>query len=135
MARITKKPFGPSYKPNRSDPSAPAIFPGLLMYSTDAHGRIVSIDSRLAKAVMAASSRSLRETDYIGWYRDGRILGAVLTVLVQETMAEVSTHLKPRLVGIIRAEWVGIRPVACRSESANITIARHWIRRGNIRGD
>jgi hypothetical protein len=76
----------------------------LLMYSTDAQGRIVLMDSRVAKAVMAASSRSLRETDYIGWYRDGHIVGAVLTVLVQETMAQVSTHLKPRLVGIIRAE-------------------------------
>jgi len=76
----------------------------LLMYSTDAHGRIVLMDSHVAKAVMAASSRSLRETDYIGWYRDGHIVGAVLTVLVQETMAQVSTHLKPRLVEIIRAE-------------------------------
>ena len=27
-----------------------------------------------------------------------------LTVLVQETMAQVSTHLQPRLMGIIRAE-------------------------------
>jgi hypothetical protein len=76
----------------------------LLMYSTDAQGRIVLMDSHVAKAVMAASSRSLRETDYIGWYRDGHIVGAVLTVLVQETMAQVSTHLKPRLLEIIRAE-------------------------------
>ena len=62
------------------------------------------MDSHVAKAVMAASSRSLRETDYIGWYRDGHIVGAVLTVLVQETMAQVATHLKPRLVEIIRTE-------------------------------
>lgn len=76
----------------------------LLMYSTDARGRIVRMDSHVAKAVIAASSRSLRETDYVGWYRDGHIVGAVLTVLVQETMAQVSTHLQPRLVEIIRAE-------------------------------
>lgn len=76
----------------------------LLMYSTDAQGRIVLMNSHVAKAVIAASSRSLRETDYIGWYRDGQIVGAVLTVLVQETMAQVSTHLQPRLVEILRAE-------------------------------
>jgi hypothetical protein len=76
----------------------------LLMYSTDAQGRIVLMDSHVAKTVMAASARSLRETDYVGWYRDGHIVGAVLTVLVQETMAQVSTHLQPRLMEIIRAE-------------------------------
>ena len=62
------------------------------------------MDSYVAKTVMAALPRSLRETDYIGWYRDGHIVGAVLTVLVEETMAQVSSHLQPRLVEIIRAE-------------------------------
>ena len=76
----------------------------LLMYSTDAQGRIVPMDSHVAKTVIAASSRSLRETDYVGWYRDGHIVGAILTVLVQETMAQVFTHLQPRLVEILRAE-------------------------------
>ena len=76
----------------------------LLMYSTDPQGRIVLMDPHVAKVVIAASSRSLRETDYVGWYRDGHIVGAVLTVLVQETMAQVSTHLQPRLVEILRAE-------------------------------
>jgi len=77
----------------------------LLMYWTDAQGRIVPMDSHFAKSVMAASSRSLRETDYIGWYRDGRVVGAVLTVLVQESMAQVTSNLQSRLVGILRAEF------------------------------
>jgi hypothetical protein len=76
----------------------------LLVYWTDAQGRIVQMDSHVAKTVMAALSRSLRETDYIGWYRDGHIVGAVLTVLVEESMAQVSIHLQPRLVEILRAE-------------------------------
>ena len=63
------------------------------------------MDSHFAKSVMAASSRSLRETDYIGWYRDGRVVGAVLTVLVQESMAQVTSNLQSRLVGILRAEF------------------------------
>jgi hypothetical protein len=76
----------------------------LIVYSTDAQGRIVQMDSHVAKTVMAALPRGLRETDYIGWYRDGRIVGAVLTVLVQESMAQVSTHLQSRLLEIIRAK-------------------------------
>jgi hypothetical protein len=76
----------------------------LLMYWTDAQGRIVQMDSHVAKTVMAAASRSFRETDYIGWYRDGYIVGAVLTVLVQESMAQVASHLQKRVVEIIRAE-------------------------------
>lgn len=62
------------------------------------------MDSHVAKAVIAASSRSLRETDYVGWYRDGHIVGAVLTVLAQEGMAQVSTHLQARLMEILQAE-------------------------------
>ena len=76
----------------------------LLVYGTDAQGRIVKMNSHVAKTVIAASSRSFRETDYIGWYRDGRIVGAVLTVLAKESMAQVSTHLQPRLVETLRAE-------------------------------
>ena len=76
----------------------------LLVYWTDAQGRIMQMDSHVAKTVMVALSRSLRETDYIGWYRDGHIVGAVLTVLVQEFMAQASAYLQPRLVKILRAE-------------------------------
>lgn len=76
----------------------------LLLYSTDAQGRIVQMDSYVAKTVMAALPRSLRETDYIGWYRDGHIVGAVLTVLAQETMGQVIIQLQSRLEEIIQAE-------------------------------
>jgi len=76
----------------------------LLVYWTDVQGRDVQMNSYAAKTVMAVLSRSLRDTDYIGWYREGRIAGAVLTVLVQESITQVSTHLQPRLVKIIRAK-------------------------------
>ena len=65
----------------------------------------------VAKIVIAAASRSFRETDYIGWYREGRIIGAVLTVLAKESMAQVSTHLQPRLVETLRAE-LGIEEIS-----------------------
>src|SRR5713101_5784409 len=38
----------------------------LLVYWSDAQGRIVQMDSHVAKTVMVALSRSLRETDNIG---------------------------------------------------------------------
>ena len=76
----------------------------LLVYWTDAQGRIVPMDSHVAKTVMAELPRSLRETDYIGWYRDGRIVGAVLTILVQESMAPVASHLLKRLAEVLQSE-------------------------------
>ena len=76
----------------------------LLVHWTDAQGRIVLMDSYVAKTVLAALSRSLRETDYTGWYRDGRIVGAVLTVLVQESMAQVVSHLQKRLAEVLQSE-------------------------------
>jgi hypothetical protein len=76
----------------------------LLVYWTDAQGRIVLMNSHVAKTVMAMSARSLRETDYIGWYLDGRIVGAVLTVLAQESMAQVASHLQKRLGEILQSE-------------------------------
>ena len=93
----------------------------LLMYWTDAQGRIVQMDSHVAKTVMAASSRSLRETDYIGWYRDGRIVGAVLTVLMKESMAQVSAHLQPRLVEILRGE-LGVQ----ETNRLQIRVCQHY---------
>ena len=76
----------------------------LLMYWTDVQGRIVLMDSHVVKTVLASLSRSLRETDYIGWYRDGRIVGAVLTVLAEESMAQVASHLQKRLAEILQSE-------------------------------
>jgi len=76
----------------------------LLVHWTDAEGRIVQMDSHAAKRVIVAASRSLRETDYIGWYRDGRIIGAVLTVLVKESMAQVASHLQKRLAEVLQSE-------------------------------
>ena len=76
----------------------------LLVCSTDEHGRIVQMNADVAKIVIAAASRSFRETDYIGWYREGRIVGAVLTVLTQESIVLVPIQLQPRLVECLRAE-------------------------------
>lgn len=76
----------------------------LLIYCTDAQGAILPMDPDIAKTVIAALSRSLRGTDYIGWYRQGRIVGGVLTVLGRDSVVDVCNRLRPRLVEILRAE-------------------------------
>jgi len=62
------------------------------------------MDRDLADTVVKALFRSLRETDYVGWYLDGRIVGAVLTVLGQDSAVAVSGHIRQRLMEILRVE-------------------------------
>jgi len=76
----------------------------LLVYWTDGRGRGVQMDPHVAMTVMAALPRRLRETDYIGWYHDGHIIGAVLTVLAKDSMAQVTSHLQKRLAEILLSE-------------------------------
>ena len=53
----------------------------LLIYCSNEQGILIAMESNLAKTVIAALSRSLRDTDYIGWYRAGLVVGGVLTVV------------------------------------------------------
>jgi len=76
----------------------------LLVYNTNAQGVIVRMDSNVAKTVTVALARCLRDTDYIGWYREGRVVGAVLTVLERDSVADVFNRLRPRLEEILRTE-------------------------------
>jgi hypothetical protein len=54
----------------------------LLLVEFDKHlGQPVPIGHEVASRLFAALARSLRDTDVIGWYREQRIAGAVLTDL------------------------------------------------------
>ncbi|MDZ4854902.1 MAG: hypothetical protein SGJ26_08625 [Nitrospirota bacterium] len=79
------------------------FFTILLIYSTDKQGLIVQMDRDVADTVVKALSRSLRETDYIGWYLEGRIVGGVLTVLAQDSAVEVSGRIQQRVMNILPA--------------------------------
>jgi hypothetical protein len=74
----------------------------LLIYSTDKQGLIVQMDRDVAATVFKALFRTLRETDYIGWYRETHILGGVLTVLGQDSAVEVSVRIQQRVMDILR---------------------------------
>jgi hypothetical protein len=76
----------------------------LLIYSIDEQGLIVHMERDVVDTVVEALFRTVRETDYIGWYLDGRIVGGVLTVLGQDSEVEVSTRIQQRVMEIFRAE-------------------------------
>ena len=51
----------------------------------------------ISACVFDGLTRSLRETDVIGWYREGRIVGAMLTQLGDGAPADVSRELTARM--------------------------------------
>lgn len=69
----------------------------LLVYRTDAQGVIVPIKQEIATKAIALLSTSLRATDYIGWYREKYILGAILTTLQPNSVVDGYHNLKTRL--------------------------------------
>ena len=73
----------------------------LLIYSTNKQGLIMQMDRNMADTVVTALFRTLRETDYIGWYREGRIVGGVLTVLGQDSAVEMSVRIQQRVMEIL----------------------------------
>ena len=79
-------------------------FKTLLIYSTDKQGLIVQMYRDVVDTVVKALFCSLRETDYIGWYLKGRIVGGILTVLGQDSAVEVSSRIQQYLMEILRVE-------------------------------
>ena len=79
----------------------------LLVYRTDVHGAVARMDSAVASGVLDALARSLRETDYIGWYREGCIAGGVLTVVGQDAMGDVHARVQQRLKEILQTNVDG----------------------------
>lgn len=65
---------------------------------------MVHMDRDVVDTVVGALLRTVRETDYIGWYLEGQIVGGVLTVLGQDSEVEVSARIQQRLMEIIQTE-------------------------------
>lgn len=55
------------------------------------------IDSAVGARVFASLTRSLRDTDVIGWYRQGRAIGACLTHLGDAPVVDVSRQMADRV--------------------------------------
>ena len=65
-------------------------------------GQTARIDAAVGAQVFAGLARSLRDTDVIGWYREGRIVGAVLTHLGDASVADVSRQMSERVTRTLR---------------------------------
>jgi len=68
----------------------------LLAYLAEADGGITRIDDQVTNTLVPILSSVLRETDYIGWYRDSQILGGVLTALRDRSADEVFSQIEER---------------------------------------
>lgn len=78
------------------------LFRILLVYRTDAQGGIVPMKQEIATKAIAVLSTNLRATDYIGWYREEYILGALLTTLQPDSVVDGYQNLKTRLADRLR---------------------------------
>lgn len=74
----------------------------LLIYHTNAQGRVVPFGSTLADNAISVLSSSCRDTDYIGWYQQGRVVGILLTAQRPDFPREGYDNLKTRVVDRLR---------------------------------
>jgi len=68
----------------------------LLAYFAEADGGPTQIDGHVSNTLVPILSNVLRETDYLGWYRENQILGGVLTALREKSAQEVSSRIEQR---------------------------------------
>lgn len=84
----------------------------LLVYRADPHGSMTPMHSYVSGIVLDALAASLRETDYIGWYREGHIIGGVLTVVEQDSIADVLRRVHQRFKEVLVAK-LGTEESSC----------------------
>ena len=68
----------------------------LLAYFSDGEGAATRMDGEVGQTLVPILSAVLRETDYIGWYRDNHVLGGVLTALGDHSEEVVSCRIEHR---------------------------------------
>jgi hypothetical protein len=74
----------------------------LFVYRTDSEGAIVSMGTNIMNVSARVLSRTLRDTDYIGWYQESSILAALLTTVKSDSGGESIRGLKARVVAALR---------------------------------
>jgi hypothetical protein len=68
----------------------------LLTYFAGADGGPTQIDGQVMNTLVPILSNMLRETDYLGWYRENQVLGGVLTGLREHPVDGVSSRIEQR---------------------------------------
>jgi hypothetical protein len=69
------------------------------------------IDPVMAARLFSGLWECLRETDVIGWYREDRVAGALLTQLADGPLPEVSQVIRERVTAVLGE---GLRPDVAR---------------------
>ncbi len=63
-------------------------------------GLLLPLEDNVAGSLFATLRRCLRGTDYIGWYQDRLVVGAVLTALGDKQLIEVSRQVEERIIEV-----------------------------------
>jgi hypothetical protein len=74
----------------------------LLIYHADAQGRVVPFCTKLADRTVSVLSGGCRDTDFIGWYRQDRVVGILLTALRPDSSRGGYDNLKTRMADRLR---------------------------------
>jgi hypothetical protein len=77
----------------------------------DRAGRSVSLPPVVASKVFSALGSSVREIDFVGWFKDGRIAAAALVQRATPT-ADVRQHIAGRVMKTLDRERLAIDGVA-----------------------
>jgi len=73
----------------------------LLTDLSDERGTSTELKPAVASRLFSGFWSCLRETDFTGWYRHGRVAGAVLTQLTHEASTDVSQIICQRVAGVL----------------------------------
>jgi hypothetical protein len=79
----------------------------LLVYRSEIQKVVVPLGAELSDKIISVLSRSCRDTDYIGWYRQDRMLGVLLTALRPDSVNDGCEKLKSRLLASLRDARTG----------------------------
>ncbi len=74
----------------------------LLLVDKQAGGATVGFEADAASRLFVALRRSLRDTDLLGWYQEGLVVGAVLTHQAECTATGIERLIEDRLGRTIR---------------------------------
>ena len=73
----------------------------LLVDLSDQGGRSTRLKPAIASRLFSGMWFCLRESDFTGWYRHGRVAGAVLTQVTHEASTDVARVICQRVAGVL----------------------------------